>query len=423
MNKQMGKTLVEKILSLHEGKDVRAGEFILARVDWTLMQDGTGPLAVRQFEALGKGKLADPSHCLVFLDHASPSPRRELSNDHIFLREFCKNQGAVLHEVGEGVCHQITAERYLSPGQVLIGADSHTCTGGAFCAFSTGMGSTDIAVAMALGKTWFMVPATVRVILNGRLPEGVTAKDVILYLIGELGADGATYQALEFGGEALETLDMESRLTISNMAVEAGAKCGLFPSDEVTYQYLDKLGRGDAYTPFSPDPDARYVREVTINFSALTPRVACPHTVDNVFEVTHEKVLGTPIQQVVIGTCTNGRLSDFTQAARILKGRHRHPDTRLLIVPSSRRVHEDLMTDGVLKVFIEAGATLVTPGCGPCVGVHAGALGDGERCLSTQNRNFKGRMGNPEGEIYLSSPLTAAASAIEGKIADPRAYL
>lgn len=418
----MGKTLVEKILSLHEGKDVRAGEFILAHADWTLMQDGTGPLAVRQFETLGKGKLADPSHCLVFLDHASPSPRRELSNDHIFLREFCKNQGAVLHEVGEGVCHQITAERYLSPGQVLVGADSHTCTGGAFCAFSTGMGSTDIAVAMALGKTWFMVPATVRVILNGRLPEGVTAKDVILYLIGELGADGATYQALEFGGEALETLGMESRLTISNMAVEAGAKCGLFPSDEVTYQYLDKLGRGDAYTPFSPDPDARYAREVTINFSDLTPRVACPHTVDNVFEVTHEKVLGTPIQQVVIGTCTNGRLSDFTQAARILKGRHRHPDTRLLIVPSSRRVLEDLMTDGVLEVFIEAGATLVTPGCGPCVGVHAGALGDGERCLSTQNRNFKGRMGNPEGEIYLSSPLTAAASAIEGKIADPRAY-
>lgn len=419
----MGQTLAEKLLSQHADHSVEAGDFVLARIDWILMQDGTGPLTVRQFQSLKREALAYPSRTIVFLDHAAPSPRRELSNDHRFLREFCQRFGAVLSEVGEGICHQIMAEHYVAPGDLMVGADSHTCTGGAFCAFSTGMGSTDIAVSMALGKTWFMVPETIHVVLKGGLPEGVTAKDVILYLIGELGADGATYKALEFGGEALETLDMESRLTIANMAVEAGAKCGLFPSDEVTQRYLERLGRGEVYKPFSPDLDARYVDEVEINLSNLTPKVACPHTVDNVFDITHEKVLGTPIQQVVIGTCTNGRLSDFTQAARILKGRHHHPGTRLLIVPSSRRVLEGLMTEGILQVFLEAGATLVTPGCGPCVGVHAGALGDGERCLSTQNRNFKGRMGNPEGYIYLSSPMTAAASAIEGKIADPRAYL
>ena len=419
----MGQTLAEKLLSLHAGHAVSAGDYVLARVDWMLMQDGTGPLAVRQFHALGGESLAFPSRTVVFLDHAAPSPGRALSNDHIFLREFCRRYGAVLSEVGDGVCHQIMAERYIGPGDLLVGADSHTCTGGAFCAFSTGMGSTDIAVAMMLGKTWFMVPESIRVTWNGTLPEGVTAKDAILQLIGKLGADGATYQSLEFSGEALASLDMESRLTISNMAVEAGAKCGLFPSDEVTHRYLEKLGRGKTYKLISPDVDAKYIREVTIDLSKLTPQVACPHTVDNVYEVTHDRILGTPIQQVVIGTCTNGRLSDFIQAARILKGKHRYSDTRLLIVPSSRRVLEGLMTEGVLEIFIDAGATLVTPGCGPCVGVHAGVLGDRERCLSTQNRNFKGRMGNPEGEIYLASPLTAAATAIEGKIADPRAYL
>ncbi len=419
----MGQTLAEKLLSLHTDDAVSAGDYVLARVDWMLMQDGTGPLAVRQFHALGGESLAFPSRTVVFLDHAAPSPGRALSNDHKFLREFCRRYGAVLSEVGDGVCHQIMAERYIGPGDLLVGADSHTCTGGAFCAFSTGMGSTDIAVAMTLGKTWFMVPESIRVTLSGTFSEGVTAKDLILYLIGKLGADGATYQSLEFGGGALASLDMESRLTISNMAVEAGAKCGLFPSDEGTHRYLERLGRGEAYKPISPDADAKYVREVAINLPTLTPQVACPHTVDNVYEVTHDRVLGIPIQQVVIGTCTNGRLSDFIQSARILKGKHRHSDTRLLIVPSSRRVLEGLMREGVLKIFIDAGATLVTPGCGPCVGVHAGVLGDGERCLSTQNRNFKGRMGNPEGEIYLASPLTAAATAIEGKIADPRAYL
>ncbi len=419
----MGQTLAEKLLSLHAGHPVVAGEYTLARVDWVLMQDGTGPLAVRQFNALGRGSLALAERTIVFLDHAAPSPGRALSNDHVFLREFCRKHGAVLSDVGDGVCHQIMAERYVSPGDLLVGADSHTCTGGAFCAFATGMGSTDIAVAMTLGKTWFRVPESIRVNLQGSLPRSVTAKDAILFLIGQLGADGATYQALEFGGEAIERLGMEERLTISNMVVEAGAKCGLFPSDEVTRRYLEDRGRGNTFQPIAPDKDADYVREILLDLSSLNPQIACPHTVDNVSQITQGNVLGTPIQQVVIGTCTNGRLSDFMQAAKILKGRKRHPGTRLLIVPSSRRVLKDMVANGILETFIDAGATVVTPGCGPCVGVHAGVLGDGERCLSTQNRNFRGRMGNPKGEIYLASPLTAAATAVEGRIADPRAYL
>jgi len=419
----MGQTLAEKILSRQEGKGVKPGQFILAHADWTLMQDGTGPLTVRQFEALGKDHLKDPARCLVFLDHAAPSPRRELSNDHHFLREFCGKTGAVLNEVGDGVCHQIVAERHIAPTQVLFGADSHTCTAGAFGAYATGMGSTDVAVAMALGKTWLRVPESIRVLLNGTLKRGVSAKDVILYLIGKLGADGANYQTLEFGGSGLEGLDMESRLTMANMAVESGAKCGLFPSDEITRAYLEEQGRGEAYVPITPDEDAVYARVVTIDLGAIVPQVACPHTVDNVFSVDAPDIPKDPVQQVVIGTCTNGRVSDFAAAAEILKGKRRHAGTRLLIVPSSRRVLKDLMEKNLLQEFIDAGATLVTPGCGPCVGVHAGALGDGERCLSTQNRNFKGRMGNPKGEIYLASPLTAAATAIEGKIADPRKYL
>jgi 3-isopropylmalate/(R)-2-methylmalate dehydratase large subunit len=419
----MGQTLSEKLLSAHAERSVKAGDFVLAKVDQVLMQDGTGPLTVRQFKALEVQSLALRGRTHVFLDHAAPSPRRELSNDHALLRKFSKEYDAVLHEVGEGVCHQIMAERYIAPGDLLAGADSHTCTGGAFCAFSTGMGSTDIAIAMALGKTWLRVPESIHVILNGKLPRGVTAKDAVLFLIGMLGSDGATYQALELDGEAIPFLDMESRLTIANMAVEAGAKCGLFPSDDETRMYLEGLGRGEAFQAISPDPGAVYVREVEIDLPTLKPQVACPHTVDNVCSVEDEMITGITIQQVVIGTCTNGRLSDFRKAAEILEGEQRHPDTRLLIVPASRRVLMDLMVEGILDTFLSAGATLVTPGCGPCVGVHAGALGDGERCLSTQNRNFKGRMGNPKGEIYLASPLTAAATALAGKIVDPREYL
>lgn len=414
----MGLTIAEKIISTHAGQEVKAGDFVVAGVDLCLAQDGTGPLTVRQIESMGFKSLANPRKCFFFLDHAAPSPRKELSNDHIFLREFAQKTGAKIFDVGDGVCHQIVCESYLEPGQILIGADSHTCTGGALGAFSTGMGSTDVAVGMVLGKTWLRVPETFRIEVAGTFPPGVYAKDLILHLIGMIGADGATYKALEFGGEAIEAMELTDRMTMANMAVEAGAKAGLFPSDEATRLFLAEDGREDVFRPIAPDADAVYEREIKIDAGSLTPVVALPHTVDNVKSV--DEAAGTPIHQVLIGTCTNGRPADLRVAARIMQGKQKHPRVRLLITPASRQVYLDALREGLIETLIESGATIVSPGCGACVGVHQGVLGDNENCLSTQNRNFLGRMGNPKGNIYLSSPATAAASALTGEITDPR---
>jgi 3-isopropylmalate/(R)-2-methylmalate dehydratase large subunit len=417
----MGKTIAEKILGEHAGQDVSPGEIHIVSVDVALMQDGTGPLAVRQLQSLGLEKLAHPERTVLFLDHAAPSPRKELSNDHVLLRSFAEKTGAVLSEVGDGVCHQVMNEAFINPGDVVIGADSHTCTGGALCAFATGMGSTDVAIGAALGKTWMMVPHTLRVQVTGVFPVGVYSKDLILHLIGTIGADGATYKALEFGGPAIDAMKMSERLTLSNMAVEAGAKAGLIASDDVTREFLESRGRGDKFRRIEPDPDAEYERVVSIDVSRLSPTVSFPHTVDNTRTI--DKAKGVKIDQVVIGTCTNGRLEDIEVAASILAGKHRDPKTRLIVIPSSRKVYIDAMEAGYLRTLVEAGAAIVNPGCGPCVGIHEGVLADGERCLSTQNRNFHGRMGNPEGEIYLASPAVAAATAIKGMIADPREFL
>ncbi len=416
----MGQTLAEKILSEHAGCAVRPGEIHIVTVDVALVQDGTGPLAVKQLQSLDMEKVAHPERTVLFLDHAAPSPRKELSNDHVTLRTFAKKTGAVLSEVGDGVCHAVINEKYVRPGDVLIGADSHTCTGGALCAFATGMGSTDVAIGMALGKTWMMVPATFRVEVTGEFPKGVYSKDLILHLIGTIGADGATYKALEFGGPTIDSMIQPERFTLSNMAVEAGAKAGLIASDAVTKEYLESQGRGDDFREIAPDPDAEYERVIEIDVSKLAPTVSFPHTVDNTRTIDEAK--GVKIDQVVIGTCTNGRLHDLEIAASILKGRKRHTDTRLLVVPASRAVYLDALDAGYIRTFIEAGALVVNPGCGPCVGVHEGVLADGEKCLSTQNRNFHGRMGNPKGEIYLGSPATAAATAIKGELADPREF-
>jgi 3-isopropylmalate/(R)-2-methylmalate dehydratase large subunit len=417
----MGKTIAEKILSEHAGCDVHPGEIHIVTVDVALVQDGTGPLAVKQLQSLGLEKVAHPERTVLFLDHAAPSPRKELSNDHVTLRNFAKKTGAVLSEVGDGVCHQVINEGYVNPGDVLIGADSHTCTGGALCAFSTGMGSTDVAIGMALGKTWMLVPPTVRVEVTGTLQPGVYSKDIILHLIGTIGADGATYKALEFGGPTIDAMEQSERFTLSNMAVEAGAKCGLIASDDVTREYLDSRGRAANFREIAPDPDAQYERVVEIDASKLAPTVSFPHTVDNTRTIDEAK--GIKIDQVVIGTCTNGRLHDLMVAASILRGKHRHKDTRLIVIPASREVYLDALRAGYIETFVEAGAAVVNPGCGPCVGVHQGALADGEKCLSTQNRNFRGRMGNPKGEIYLGSPAMAAATAIKGELADPREFL
>ena len=417
----VGKTLAEKILSTKSGTDARSGGLVVVNVDLAFVQDSTGPLTVRQFYELGIGTLKQPQKTVVFIDHSAPSPARELSNDHIFLRQFVREKGAVLSEVGEGVCHQRVAESWANPGDVIVGSDSHTVMAGALGAFATGMGSTDIAVAFALGKTWFRVPETIRVVVNGRFPRGVYGKDLILHVIGMIGADGATYKALEFGGEAVSNLGMSDRLTVANMAVEAGAKVGLFPSDKITQQYLELHGRGDSFIPLNPDEDAVYEQTIEIDASLLEPTVSRPHTVDNT--VTVSELRGTHIDQVFLGTCTNGRLEDLKIAVEILKGRKRHPDTRLLVAPASRDVYLDAMKIGYIATLIEAGAAILPPGCAACLGAHQGVLGDGEACLSTANRNFKGRMGNPNAFVYLASPATAAATAIKGEITDPREYL
>jgi 3-isopropylmalate/(R)-2-methylmalate dehydratase large subunit len=418
----MGMTLVEKIISMNAGKNVKAGEIVITPVSACLTQDGTGPLAVDQINKLGVEKIKNPDRTYMFIDHASPSPRKELSNDHIKLRNFAKKMGAHLFDIGDGVCHQVVAEQFLNPGDILIGADSHTCTGGGLGAFSTGMGSTDVAIGIAYGKTWLRVPETIKIEITGKFNKGVFAKDLILHIIGEIGADGATYKALEFTGEAVGDFQMADRLTLANMAVEAGAKCGLFPSDEITKKYLEDKGRGEKFIEIFPDNNATYERILKIDLALIEPMVSFPHTVDNVRKVTDEDCKNVPVHQVFIGTCTNGRIEDLRVAADILKGKKRANGTRLIVTPASREVYGQAIKEGLLAIFNDAGASINNPGCGACVGVHQGILGDNENCLSTQNRNFQGRMGNVNANIYLCSPATAAASAIEGKITDPRKY-
>jgi 3-isopropylmalate/(R)-2-methylmalate dehydratase large subunit len=417
----MGKTIAEKIIGSHAQKEVSAGEIALVGVDVCLTQDGTGPLAIRQLQKINLEKAVNPKRTVLFLDHAAPSPRRELANDHITIRKFAEKTGACLSDVGEGVCHQIIAESYLNPGDILIGADSHTCTGGALGAFATGMGSTDVAVGIALGKTWLRVPETFRVEVNGKLPAGVHPKDIILHLIGTIGADGATYKALEFCGDTIEKMSQSGRFTLSNMAVEAGAKAGLIASDQTTKEFLRQQGRVSKYRKIAPDKDAVYERVIQIDASELVPMVAFPHTVDNVKPI-HE-ARGTKVDQVFVGTCTNGRLEDLKVAVEMIKGKKKHPGVRMIIVPASKAVFLDALKAGYIRTLVDFGAAIMAPGCGPCVGVHEGILGDGESCIATMNRNFKGRMGNPEGFIYLASPATAAAAAIAGEIVDPREFL
>jgi 3-isopropylmalate/(R)-2-methylmalate dehydratase large subunit len=417
----MGMTLAEKILSERAGREVKQGEIIVVKVGLVYTQDGTGPLAVRKIQEMGFQEVHNPQRTIFFFDHASPSPRFELSNDHTFLRNFAQKTGVRVSDVGMGISHQVAAESYVRPGDVVIGADSHTCTGGAVGAFATGVGSTDAAVAMALGKIWLRVPETISVIVEGSLPIGVYGKDIILHLIGKIGAAGATYKALEFAGNTIENLEMAGRMTISNMAVEAGAKVGLFPSDEMTRRWLDRMGRPEDFKTLAVDPDAIYEQMIRISAKDLKPTIACPHQVDNVKAI--DEIGEVNVDQVFLGTSCNGRLEDLQIAARILKGKRVHSRTRMVVTPGSHRVYKEALKDGTLEVFIDSGALVTSPGCGGCVGLHEGVLGEGEVCLATQPRNFKGRMGSPKSFIYLGSPATAGATAIEGKIADPRKYL
>jgi len=414
----VGKTLAERILSQKSGSEARAGDIVIAQVDLVFAQDTTGPLTIRQFQAGNLKRLRNPKKTALFLDHAAPSPSFSISNDHRLLRQFAQEMGCLIYDVGGGICHQIVAESLAKPGEVIVGADSHTVTAGGLGAFATGMGSSDVATIFALGKTWFRVPESIKIALSGKFPRGVGAKDLILYLIGNIGADGATYKALEFGGEGLAKMSMSDRFTIANMAVEAGAKVGLSPADSTTRDYLKSQGRGDHYQPLSADDDASYEKTSNIDLASLEPMVAKPHSVDNVAPARELK--GTKIQQVFIGTCTNGRLEDIASAAGILKGERRHPETRLIVAPASPQVLLAAIREGYIQTMVEAGAIILPPGCGACLGLHQGVLASGESCLSTSNRNFKGRMGSPEAFIYLASPATAAATALTGEITDPR---
>ncbi len=415
-----GKTIAEKIFSAHSGTDAHAGDIVVADVDFVMGQDGTSPLAIKALERMGVTQVFDPKKVAVVMDHSSPSPIEGVSALHTQMREFGKRTGVKVYDVGCGVCHQLIPENgHVVPGDLMVGCDSHTCTYGALNVFSTGVGSTDGAAAMAAGKLWFKVPETMKVTYTGELAPGVFSKDLVLFLAGQIGADGATYKALEIGGPVIDALSVDARMTISNMAIEVGAKAGLMKADAKTLEWFE--GRGERVpAPVEGDADASYCCELVYDAGAVGPQVAKPHSVDNVSPI--EEVAGTPIAQGYLGTCTNGRLEDFAVAAGILKGRKVHSDVRFIIAPASKQILLDAIAAGYIQTLVEAGAVLVTPGCGPCVGTHNGVPSDGENVISTANRNFKGRMGNGNAFIYLGSPATVAASVIEGAITDPRKY-
>jgi len=417
----LGKTIAEKILSLKSGQDARANDIVVADLDFIMGQDGTSPLAIQAFQEMEAKRVFDPVKIAMVIDHSAPSPLQGVSELHHQMRQFAAEQGIILYDIGDGVCHQLVPEQgHVVSGDLVIGADSHTCTYGAINAFSTGVGSTDLAAGLISGKLWFKVPETFKFVVNGTLPPGVYSKDLILYLIGDVTADGATYMAAEYVGPAIDALSVEARFTISNMAIEMGAKVGLMEADEKTRAWVEQHSKRP-FAPVKADPDAIYARVKEYDVSKLEPQVAKPHTVDNVSPVT--EVAGTPIQQGVIGTCTNGRIEDLRIAASILKGRRIRPGVRLIVAPASRQVMLQAIREGLLETFVEAGAAVVTPGCGPCVGTHNGVPSDGENVISTANRNFKGRMGNNKAFIYLASPATVAASVLNGVITDPRDYV
>ncbi|HLJ29661.1 MAG TPA: aconitase/3-isopropylmalate dehydratase large subunit family protein [Candidatus Angelobacter sp.] len=414
-----GKTISEKILSTKSGQDSRAGDVVVCQVDHALGTDGSVPMALDYFEAMGGKRIFDPQRIVFALDHYAPAPSRATTQLHQRMRDFAMRHGILLWEVGEGIGHQLIVESGRAlPGSLVVGADSHAVTYGALNSFGTGIGSSDLAAILISGRIWLRVPESIQVRLTGCLPRGVYPKDVALALAKELGADGATYQALEFSGSALAALDLEDRLVLSNLAVEMGAKNGVFPADSNTLSYLEGRTQG-SLQPVDPDSDAHYVRKVTIALDTLTPQIALPHQVDRVVPI--QDALGTPVQMVYLGTCTGGRVRDFHQALDVLKaGGGPAPGVQLVVTPASREVLEALTRDGTLAGFIAMGAVIVTPGCGSCCGTCGAIPGDGVNVISTANRNFKGRMGNGNAAIYLASPASCAASAVRGVIADPR---
>lgn len=418
----MGQTMTEQIISKHADDVVSSGDTVTVDVDKALLQDGTGPLTVRQLRDLDLEQCAIPDGTVIFLDHQAPPMNAAMANEHALLRDFADTVNCHLSEVGDGVCHQIMSYDYTAPGDILVGADSHTVTGGALGALATGMGSTDVGIALALGETWLRVPNADYFHITGDFADGVYAKDLILKIIGDRGADGETYRAMEFGGPTVNEMRIDERMTVANMVVEAGAKCGIFPSDDRTQGFLEKRDRGEDWRPVTPDDDADYDNRFEYDATDLKPQVAYPHQVDNVVPVTHDRVNGVELHQAFLGSCTNARYEDLRIAADIIEAHDYdlHPRVRLIVNPASREIYEEAMYDGLIDVFNKAGAAINTAGCGICYGGHQGALADGENAIGANNRNFKGRFGNPEANVYLGSPATVAASAITGEITDPR---
>jgi 3-isopropylmalate/(R)-2-methylmalate dehydratase large subunit len=406
----MGQTISEKIISSHAKRSVHQGDIAVVSVDGCMATDATGPFAIKAFRDMGGTQVWDPDRVSLVLDHAAPAPNERIGNLHKMLRDFAREMGCNFFDVGEGICHQVIVDsEFVHPGEIFVGADSHTCTYGALNAFAIGVGSTDLAAVMLTGKIWLKVPETIKIYLTGSAPRGITAKDIILFLVGQVGIAGATYKAIEFTGSALNSMSLASRMTVANMAAEMGAKAGL----------VDPTGLelGYEFDAVYPDDDAQYEAVYSFDLSDLRPQVSVPHLPDKVVSIS--EVTGKKIDQAFVGSCTNARLEDLRIAAAVLKGKRIAPGVRLLIAPASKRVFDDALQDGTVQTLSQAGATFVTSGCGPCVGTHMGIPGDDEVIISSTNRNFRGRMGNPNASIYLGSPAVVAASALTGEITDP----
>jgi 3-isopropylmalate/(R)-2-methylmalate dehydratase large subunit len=415
----MARTIAEKILAEKSGeREVRPGQIVNARVDVAMSHENAA-LVKTHFDELGLARVWDPERIVLLFDHRVPAESVKTAIGQKEVRRFVKEQRIKhFYDMSAGICHQVLPEKgHVRPGELLVGTDSHTTTHGAFGAFATGIGATEMAAVWATGELWLRVPESFKITVSGRFPQWVGAKDLILHIIGRLGADGADYKSVEFYGKTIEEMSIASRMVLSNLAMEMGAKAAIVSPDKKTIEYV-KARTEKPFTVVHADPDAEYEQEFNFDVSKLEPQVAKPHEVDNVVPVS--AVAGTKIDQALLGSCTNGRLEDLELAARILKGKQIHPDVRMLAIPASWEVYLEAMKQGVLETFIEAGAVVVNPGCGPCLGAHQGLLAPGERCISSTNRNFQGRMGSPESEVYLASPAVVATSALKGEIADPR---
>lgn len=415
-------TIAEKILARVSGKkEVKVGEIVNAKVD-VCMSHENAVLVCKHFKEIGVKKVWDPERIVIVFDHRVPADSVNTAIGHKKVREFVKEQGiSHFYDMRAGICHQILPEKgHVRPGELIVGTDSHTTTHGAFGAFAAGIGATEMACVWATGELWLRVPPTIKIKVSGEFKPWVSAKDLILYIIGKLGADGADYRAIEFYGDTINNMSIASRMVLSNLSMEAGAKAAIVPADDKTIEYV-KNRSSKQFTPIYADKDTMYERELTFDVSNLEPQLACPHQVDNVHPVSEFE--GLEIHQALIGSCTNGRLEDLEVAAKIINGKKIPLSVRLIVIPASWEVYLEAMRAGLLATFIKAGGVVLNPGCGPCLGAHQGLLAPGERCISTTNRNFQGRMGSPDAEVYLASPATVAASAVKGKITNPRSLI